>query len=292
MRFRPLGPSGPQVSAIGFGGMPLSIDGRPAEAMGIETIHAALDAGVTLIDTADVYCLSHLDLGHNERLIAAAQKTWNGPRESILVATKGGMERPDGAWTRNGRPEHLFRACDRSLKNLGVERIQLYQLHAPDPQVPFRESIEALAELVRRGKVQWIGISNVSVEEIEEARQVHPVQSVQNRLSPFFTESLDDDVVQYCVANQLAFLAYSPVGGGRLNKKLPGHPVVARIAARYRVSAHTIVLAWVIAQGTTVIPIPGARTPEHAKDSTIAADITLDGDDLQAIDAAEFSIAR
>ena len=292
MRLRSLGPTAPQVSAIGFGGMPLSIDGRPGESTGIEVIHAALDAGITLLDTADVYCLSHLDLGHNERLIAAALKSWKGPRESILVATKGGMERPDGAWTRNGRPEHLFRACDRSLANLGVERIQLYQLHAPDPQVPYRESIEALAELVRRGKVQWIGISNVGIEEIEVARGIHPIQTVQNRLSPFFTESLDDDVVQFCVPKQLGFLAYSPVGGGRLNKKLPDHPVVKRIAERLRVSPHVVVLAWVQAQGSTVIPIPAARTPEHARDSASAADLTLDGSDLQAIDAAEFSIAR
>jgi len=292
MRLRRLGPNAPQVSAIGFGGMPLSIDGRPSESVGIEVIHAALDAGITLIDTADVYCLSHLDLGHNERLIATALKSWKGPRESIVVATKGGMERPDGAWTRNGRPEHLFRACDRSLTNLRVERIQLYQLHAPDPQVPYRESIEAMAELVRRGKVQWIGVSNVGIEEIEVARGIHPIQTVQNRLSPFFTESLDDDVVQFCVPKQLGFLAYSPVGGGRLNKKLPDHPVVKRIAERHRVSPHVVVLAWVQAQGSTVLPIPGARTPEHARDSATAADLTLDGSDLQAIDAAEFSIAR
>jgi aryl-alcohol dehydrogenase-like predicted oxidoreductase len=292
MHSRALGPTAPQVSAVGFGGMPLSIEGRPPEPVAIATIHAALDAGVTLIDTADVYCLSHLDLGHNERLVAAALKSWKGSRESLVVATKGGMERPDGAWTRNGRPEHLFRACDRSLKNLGVERIQLYQLHAPDPQVPFRESIEALAELVRRGKVQWIGISNVGIEEIDVALGVHPIQTVQNRLNPFFTESLDDDVVQYCVAKQLGFLAYSPVGGGRLNKKLPGHPAVRRIAERYRVSPHAVVIAWVQAQGSTVIPIPGARTPEHATDSASAADLTLDGDDLRAIDTAEFSIAK
>lgn len=272
--------------------MPLSIEGRPPEPVAIAAVHAALDAGVTLIDTADVYCLSHLDLGHNERLIAAALKSWKGARESIVVATKGGMERPDGAWTRNGRPEHLFRACDRSLKNLGVERIQLYQLHAPDPQVPWRESIEALAELVRRGKVQWIGISNVSVEEIEAAREIHPLQSVQNRLNPFFRESLEDGVVEYCGANGMSFLGYSPVGGGRLNKKLPDHPVVKRIATRHKASAHAVVIAWVLAQGPTVIPIPAARTAEHARDAASAGDLLLEEDELHAIDEAEFSIAR
>ncbi|MEP7327179.1 MAG: aldo/keto reductase [Gemmatimonadota bacterium] len=292
MRTRPLGPNAPQVSSVGFGGMPLSIDGRPTEPIGIQAIHAALDAGATLIDTADVYCLSHLDLGHNERLIAAALKSWKGPRETILVATKGGMERPDGAWTRNGRPEHLFRACDRSLQNLGVDQIQLYQLHAPDPQVPFRESIEALAELVRRGKVRWIGISNVSVEEIEAAREVHPIQTVQNRLNPFFRESIREEVVNYCGANGLGFLAYSPVGGARLNKKLPDHPVVKPIAARYKVSTHAVVIAWVLAQGPSVIPIPAARTPEHARDAMSAGDLVLDEDEVQAIGEAEFLIAR
>lgn len=292
MRFRPLGPDIPPVSIIGFGGMPLSIDGRPPEPASIQTLHAALDAGVTLIDTADVYCLSDQDLGHNERLIAAALRTWKGPRETILVATKGGMERPDGAWTRNGRPEHLFRACDRSLKSLGVEQIQLYQLHAPDPRVPYQESIEALAELVHRGKVRWIGISNVSVEQIEIARRIHPIQSVQNRLNPFFRESLAEGVVDHCGRKGLGFLAYSPVGGGRLNKKLPGHPIVKRIAERRKASAHAVVTAWVLAQGPSVVAIPGARTPEHTRDAATAGDLILDEAELELISGAEFSIAR
>lgn len=292
MRSAPLGPDIPPVSIIGFGGMPLSIEGRPPEPLGIHTIHASLDAGVTFIDTADVYCLSDQDIGHNERLIAQALGSWNGPREAILVATKGGLQRPDGAWTRNARPEHLVRACDRSLVNLGVERIQLYQLHAPDSQVPLRESVEALAELRRQGKVRWIGLSNVSVEEIELARRIVPIQTVQNRLNPFFREAVQDGVVEHCGAQGIGFIAYSPVGGGRLNRKLPEHPAVRKIAQRHKASTHAVVTAWVLAQGPTVFAIPGARTPEHAADAARAADLELSADDLQQIDEAKFSIAR
>jgi aryl-alcohol dehydrogenase-like predicted oxidoreductase len=292
MRVKSLGPGAPAVSAIGFGGMHLSIEGRPPEDVGIRVIHAALDAGVTLIDTADVYCLSHQDIGHNERLIAQAVRTWNGPRDQLIIATKGGLERPDGRWTNNGRPEHLFRACDRSLKALGLERIELYQLHAPDPRVPFQESVGALAELVSRGKVHRVGLSNVSVEEIEVARRITPITSVQNRLNPFFQEALEDGVVEHCDQEGLGFLAYSPVGGGRLNLKLPSHPVVKAIAERRRASPHAVVLAWVLAQGKSVLPIPSARTVEHAVDSARASGLELDAQDLADIDQAEFSVAR
>lgn len=292
MRVRSLGPDTTSVSAIGFGGMHLSIDGRPTEDVALRVLQASLDSGVTLIDTADVYCLSHLDIGHNERLIARALSSWKGPRDQVIVATKGGLERPDGRWTSNGRPEHLFRACDRSLQALGVERIDLYQLHAPDSRVPFKESVGALAELVRRGKVRWLGLSNVSVDEIETARRITPIKTVQNRLNPFFREALEEGVVDYCGREGLGFLAYSPTGGGRLNLKLPSHPVVKQIAGRRRVSAHAVVLAWVLAQGPTVMAIPSARTVEHAVDSARAAELELEEQELRDIDRAEFSIAR
>jgi aryl-alcohol dehydrogenase-like predicted oxidoreductase len=278
------------VSSVGFGGMHVSIEGRPSEDISIRVIHTSLDSGVTLIDTADVYCLSDLDIGHNERLIARALRGWNGPREQIVVATKGGLERPEGRWTNNGRPEHLFRACDASLKALGVERIDLYQLHAPDPRVPFKESVGALAELAGKGKVRWVGLSNVSVEEIEEARKVTPIVAVQNRLNPFFREALEEGVVEYCGREGLGFLAYSPAGGGRLNLKLPSHPVVKRIAERRKISAHAVVLAWVLAQGKSVIVIPSARTVDHAGDGARASDIELDEQELEDITAAEFPI--
>ena len=290
MRTRPLGPGAPAVSSIGLGGMHLSITGRPDdEATALRVIHAALDAGATLIDTADVYCLDDDDIGHNERLIAKALRTWGGRRDTIVVATKGGMTRPGGRWERNGRPEHLRRACDRSLKALEIDRIDLYQLHAPDPEVPFTESVGALAELQRAGKIRWIGVSNVTVEDIAAAARLTPLVAVQNRLNPFFREALSGGVVAECARRGLGFLAYSPVGGGRLNKKLPDHPALQPIARRHGISTHAVVLAWVLAQGDTVIAIPSARSAAHAADSLTAAEVQLSAADLAAIDAAEFS---
>jgi aryl-alcohol dehydrogenase-like predicted oxidoreductase len=280
------------VSAIGFGGMPLSIQGRPDdEAAAIRVLHAAWGAGMTFTDTADVYCLDDHDIGHNERLIAKALRTWGGPRDSVLIATKGGLTRPRGDWVRHAPPAHLRRACDRSLKALGVEQIALYQLHAPDAAVPFADSVGALAELQREGKIRWIGLSNVSVREIEAARRQVTVVSVQNRLNPFFREALTTGVVAHCASHGIGFIAYSPVGGGRLNTKLPGHPALRPIAARHGVSCHAVVLAWVLAQGPTVIVIPGARTVEHARDSATADGLSLSREELAAIDRAEFSRA-
>jgi aryl-alcohol dehydrogenase-like predicted oxidoreductase len=290
MHTRPLGPGACRVAAVGFGGMALSIPGRPAdEATGIRVIQAALDHGVTLIDTADVYCLDHTDIGRSERLIARALKGWSGERDGVIVATKGGMTRPGGRWERDGRPEHLRRACDHSLRALGTERIDLYQLHTPDPEVPLTDSVGALAELQRAGKIRWVGLSNVSVADIEVASRSVTVVTVQNRLNPFFREALDAGVVAECDRRGIGFLAYSPVGGGRLNKKLPAHPVLQSIGRRHAVSPHAVVLAWVLAQGSAVIPIPSARTVEHALDSLGAADVVLSSEEMTAITGAEFS---
>jgi aryl-alcohol dehydrogenase-like predicted oxidoreductase len=286
---RALGPAGPLVSAVGYGGMHLSIEGRPPEAQGIRVIQAALDAGVTLIDTADVYCLDQHDIGHNERLIAAALAGWRGDRSAITVATKGGLVRPGGRWESDARPAQLRAAAERSLHALGVERLDLYQLHAPDPKVPFAESVGELARLREAGTIRWVGLSNVSVMQVREAQAITPITTVQNRLNPFFPESLRSGVVRYCAEQGIGFLAYSPTGGGRLTRKLPAHPVLAQIAARLGVSAHAVVLAWALAQSPTVIVIPSARTVEHALDSIGAADLELTPNDLTAIDAAEFS---
>ena len=271
--------------------MHLSIEGRPPEAQGIRVIHAALDAGMTLIDTADVYCLDDAELGHNERLIAAALASWKGRRESIIVATKGGLTRPHGRWERNGRPAHLRRACEQSLRALGVDRIDLYQLHAPDPAVPFDESVGALADLAHQGKIRWVGLSNVSVQQIKVAAQQVSIATVQNRLNPFFREAIADGVVEYCGRRRIGFLAYSPTGGGRLNLKLPSHPVLDRLAREVGVSAHQVVLAWVLAQGRSVIAIPSARKVDHVEDSARAADLSVSAADLDAITHAQFSRA-
>jgi aryl-alcohol dehydrogenase-like predicted oxidoreductase len=288
---RPLGAGAPPVSAIGYGGMHLSIVDRPPETEAIRVIHAALDAGVTLLDTADVYCLDDNDIGHNERLIAKALRSWGGARDQLVVATKAGMVRPGGRWERNGRPEHIRQACERSLKALGVSTIDLYQFHAPDANVPFAESVGAFQRLREEGKVRHVGLSNVSVAEIEQAGKLVPIASVQNRLNPFFREAIQDGVVAHCATHGIGFIAYSPVGGGRLNQKLPSHSAVVALAERHGASPHQIVLAWVRAQGATVIPIPSARTVEHALDSVHAAALKLTPEEVAAIDRAEFSRA-
>jgi aryl-alcohol dehydrogenase-like predicted oxidoreductase len=276
------------VSVIGYGGMHLSLTDRPPETDGIRVIHAALDAGMTLIDTADAYCLDALETGHNERLIARALREWPGPREAVLVATKGGIVRGGGRWDRDGRPEHLRAACDASLRALGVPAIGLYQLHAPDPAVPFEESVGALAGLERSGKVRWIGLSNVSVEQIQRAERIVPIASVQNRLNPYFREALTEGVVEYCATRGIVFLAYSPTGGGRLTRKLPDHPTLVDIARRTGASPHAVCLAWVLAQGKSVLAIPSARRVDHARDSASAAELRLSPEDLAAITRASF----
>src|ERR671933_2567577 len=168
------------VFPIGLGAMPMSLRGRPDEERSVRTIHAALDAGVNLIDTADAYCIDEHEVGHNERLIA---KALAGRRDGVIVATKGGHTRPGGAWAVDGSPAHLRAACEASLRALDTDRIDLYQLHRPDPNVPYEESIGAIKELQDEGKVRWIGISNANLEQIELATSIAEIAAVQNQLS-------------------------------------------------------------------------------------------------------------
>jgi aryl-alcohol dehydrogenase-like predicted oxidoreductase len=276
------------IGPIGFGGMPLSIQGRPPKEQALRTIHAVLDTGITFLDTADVYCLDDFDMGHNERLFAAAVRD-RTDKARIRIGTKAGLERPNGAWTRNGSPEHIREACEQSLRSLEVEQIWLYQYHAPDEKVPFENSVEAFAELQRAGKCLHIGLSNVSIDQLDRASKIVDIVSVQNRLNPYFRESLD--VAAECARRDIAFLAYSPVGGGRLAKKLPQFDVIRRIAEAHERSPYAVTLAWVRSKGKTVVPIPGARTPEHAADSASAAEIRLTDRELAEIDDTEFSRA-
>lgn len=285
MKTTTLNNSGEVIPLIGFGGMPLSIQGRPPEEQGKRVLNAAIDAGMTLLDTADVYCLDDNDIGHNERLIASALAE-RSDRDAIRVATKAGLRRPRGAWTNEGNPAHIREACEKSLRALQTEQIWLYQFHAPDPQVPFEKSVEAFAELQRAGKFRWFGLSNVSVKQIDQAERILPVVSVQNRMNPYFRESIP--VAKECARRGITFLAYSPVGGGRLAKKLTQFDVLIELARKYDRSVHAIVIAWVRAQSTTVVPIPAARTIEHAVDSARSADLVLSPEDIAAIDEADF----
>jgi aryl-alcohol dehydrogenase-like predicted oxidoreductase len=272
------------VGAIGLGAMLLSIAGRPGEAQAIRTVHAALDAGVTLIDTADAYCLGGDEAGHNERLIRKALDAWPGDRDRVLVATKGGHTRPGREWGVDGRPEYLRQACEASLAALGVEAIGLYQFHRPDPKVPFLESVGALAELKAAGKVRMVGLSNVSVDQIRQAREVVEVASVQNEFSPRFRRS--EGELAFCAANRIAFLPWSPLGGMGRGRDLGGrHRAFAEVAEAHGVSPQRVALAWELAKAPVVIPIPGARRPETITDSAAATSLRLSADELARLDS-------
>lgn len=274
---------GLQVSAIGLGEMPMSLAGRPDEARSIRTIHAALDAGVTLIDTADAYCIDGSELGHGERLVAKALAVWPDDADRVLVATKGGHTRPGREWGLDGRPEYLRRACEASLRALGVEAIGLYQFHRPDPKVPFSESVGALAELKEAGKVRLVGLSNVSVDQIRQARRLVQVASVQNEFSPRFRRS--EGELAFCAAERIAFLPWSPLGGIGRGRDLGGrHRAFAEVAEAHGVSPQQVALAWQLAKAPVVIPIPGSSRPETIVDSAAATGLRLSDDELARLD--------
>ncbi|MFI7438767.1 aldo/keto reductase [Nonomuraea indica] len=276
-----------EVGAVGLGAMPLSIEGRPDRTRAVATIHAALDAGVTLIDTADSYHWHAGERGHNEELIARALAGRGGDTGDVLVATKGGRGRPgDGSWTVNGTPGHLRRACEGSLARLGVESIGLYQLHKPDPAVPWAESVGALRTLLDEGKIRMAGLSNVTAAQISEAYEIlgDGLVSVQNRYSPVVRDS--DPEIELCRRLGLAFLPWSPLGGiSRSSLDGPSAPDPPRtafhaVAAERGVSPQRVCLAWLLARSPVIVPIPGASRPESVRDSAAAADLTLSADEL------------
>lgn len=284
-RLRPLGRSGLVVSSVGLGGMRLSTPGRPDEAAALATLLAALDAGVRFIDSADVYSEGADDLGHNERLIARALSEWGGPSEDVVVATKAGLARPGGRWVPDGRPEHILEACERSLEALRVEAIDLYQLHVRDRRVPWDESVGALADLLAAGKVRRVGLCNVRVEEIEEARQLLPVTTVQNRFNPFDKASLRDGVAEYCAREGIGLIAHSPLGGHKRRGKAAQEPTLVAVAERHGVSPERVLLAWLLGLSPWVVVIPGATRRETIEDSAAAMALSLSPDDLRELDA-------
>ncbi|MGA5273695.1 aldo/keto reductase [Streptomyces cellulosae] len=276
-----------EVSAIGLGGMPMSIEGRPDESRSLATLHAALDAGVTLIDTADAYHRDAGEVGHNETLIAKALSTHERGGD-VLVATKGGHLRPgDGSWTLDGRPEYLKRACEASLRRLGVEAIGLYQFHRPDPDVPYAESVGAIRDLLDEGKIRMAGISNANPEQIRQAQEIlgGRLVSVQNQFSPAFRSS--EPELELCDELGVAFLPWSPFGGiSKAGELGSTYAPFARVAQKHGVSAHQVCLAWMLAKSPVIVPIPGASRPESVQDSVRAADLQLSAEEIAELDAA------
>lgn len=286
MQQRTLG--GRNVSAIGLGGMPMSIEGRPDADRSIATIHAALDAGVNFIDTADSYHRDAGEVGHNEELIARALREYGPGADDVLVATKGGHLRPgDGSWTVNGRPDHLKRAAKESARRLGVEAIGLYQFHRPDPDVPYAESVGAIRDLLDEGVILMAGISNANVEQIDEANKIlgGRLVSVQNQFSPAFRTSQGE--LEHCAELGIAFLPWSPLGGIANAPELGElHAAFREVADETGVSVYQVTLAWELALAPVVVPIPGASRPESIRDSAAAAGLTLTPEQVSRLSAA------
>lgn len=276
-----------EVGALGLGAMPFSVRSRnPDEARSVRTVHAALDAGVTLVDTADAYTLDPGDMGHNERVVAKALATYGGDTSEVIVATKGGHVRSShDDWGLDGRAEYIKAACHRSLRTLGVEQIGLYQHHRPDPAVPYEETVGALRDLLDAGTIRMAGISNADPVQIRLAYEVlgGRLTSVQNEFSPRFRSS--EPEIALCQSLGVAFLPWSPLGGTRRAHEMRSrHRAFADVAADHEASPQAVALAWMLSKADCVIPIPGASRPESILDSASAVDLVLSPDEIERLD--------
>jgi aryl-alcohol dehydrogenase-like predicted oxidoreductase len=279
---RVIGSTGIEVNAIGLGCMPLSIQGRPDERTGLAVIGAFVENGGDFIDTAISYCLGNEDLGHNERLIAKALTTIK--RRDVVVATKGGVTRPGGRWDVDASPQSLRRCCEQSVRDLG-QPIALYYLHAVDTAVPFADSVGELVKLRDEGKIAALGLSNVSANQLDEALKITPIAAVQNRCNLFDRRDVGSGLVEHCRALGIAYVPYSPVGGHFGHRRVAEDATLARIAAKHVTTPYVIALAWMLARGPHVLPIPGATKAASATSSLGATRITLDAEDIAALDA-------
>ena len=277
-----------------------------------ETLHRAIELGVTLLDTADVY-----GPYTNEEIIGRFVVA-EGLRDRVQIASKVGLTPIDTTtYGRDGSPEHVRSACDASLRRLGVEEIDLYQLHRIDPQVPVEETWGAMADLVTAGKVRHLGMSEVSVEEVQRAATVHPVATVQCEVSIWTRDNIDNGVVRYCGESGIGILAYSPLGRGFLTGSLTADQIkegdfrsanprftteamqantaivdgVKAIAQRHGATSAQIALAWVLAQGEHVVPIPGTKRPHWVEQNAAAVDVQLTTADLAQIEDLPASVA-
>lgn len=256
------------IRRLGFGAMRLTgrgVWGEPAHpAEAIAVLRRAVELGVTLIDTADSY-----GPGVSERLIAEALHPY--PRD-LVIATKAGFQRPGpNRWVEDGRPEHLRSACDGSLQRLKLERIDLLQLHRIDPKVPLEDQIGALLALQREGKVRHIGLSEVTVPQIEAVRRLTPIASVQNRYN--LVDRNSEDVLRYCTREDIAFIPWFPLATGDLTG---GTGPLARAAARLHAQPAQVAIAWLLKKSPMMVPIPGTSNIEHLEDNTAAALLDLD----------------
>ena len=263
--------------------MRLSTAADRDDARSIAVIHAALDAGATLLDTSNAYCHDDTETGHNERLIAEALRTWAGDRSKVEVATKGGLLRPGGKWVADAKAKALRAACEASRRALGVDVIDHYQLHAVDPKTPFETSVRALAMLQNDGLIRRIGLCNVTVGQIESARQIAEIAAVQVSVSPLDDENLRNGVAEYCRDHGIRLIAYRPLGGERVSR-LAKDPVLTEVAARQGVTPAEVALAWLMDLSPVVTPIPGATHVETARSIARVMSVRLTDDDRRELD--------
>ena len=282
MMRRKLGTTSLEVFPIGLGAMPLGIRGSlPLKDAG-DVIQAAIEAGMNFIDTANVYCTDNQDIGLNERTIASALESIDDG--DVIVATKGGLVRPQGRWERRGSPQDLRKACEKSLEDLNVEAITLYQLHAPDSLVPFADSVGELARLKSEGKILNIGLSNVQRDLVEEAMSIATITSVQNRCSVFFQKDLRNGLIDFCKQQSITYIAYSPMGGGSNHTTLRENTVLSQLAQDHEVTVYQIVLAWLLEKSDNILPIPGASRISSAVSSANAVNVKLSTEEVAQID--------
>lgn len=261
------------VTPVALGTGTLGIRGQEDDAASIDLLRTAVDAGITVIDTALAYTCAG-EPSHGERLVREALRNHSGSAH-VVVATKGGhFRQEDSSWAVDGRPEALRQHCEISLRTLAVDCLDLYQLHWPDPLVPFAESVGALEDLRTAGMLRRIGLSNVSIDQLEVARRITTVTSVQNPLSPY--DRSDLAMAQLCGRLGIAYLAYSPLGGpGRAQQLAATRPAFAAVAARHGVNAQQIALAWLLSCGPTVIPVVGASSLSSVRSSLAAMSVEL-----------------
>ena len=273
-----------EVHSIGLGAMPLSIEGRPDENQAASVIETFINAGGNFIDTANVYCLDESDVGHNERLIETTLSKLKR-KEDVIVATKGGIERSRENWIVNGKPDFLRQSCEKSLTTLKTDSIFLYQLHAPDPALPLTDTIAELLKLKKEGKIQHIGLSNVTLEQIQLALSITKIMSVQNRCNLFDQRFFKNGVIEFCEKNNITFIAHSPVGGFFQHTQLNENTLLLKLARKYQASTYQIMLAWLLDKSDCILPIPGASRISSIEDSMKAIQIELDKDDRNSLNS-------
>ena len=265
------------VNRLGFGAMRITgpgIWGPPADVpTAVRVLQRAVELGVNFIDTADSYGPQI-----SEDIIAQALYPYPA---SLVVATKGGLLRPGpDVWNRDARPKHLRAACEGSLRRLRRDRIEIYQLHTPDPRVPYADSVGELVRLKEEGKIRHIGLSNVSLEELQQAERLTPVVSVQNRFN--LDDRRSDDVLEYCARKSIAFIPWAPLDSGRHTRQSASR-ALARVADRHEVPVGVAAIAWLLAHSKVMLPIPGTGSVQHLEENVAAAGIKLSAEELREL---------